>query len=819
MGAIQLQDTSGDIVASAYVFGTGMAPLAAFSPAAANAQDLSVNHTPAIPEGVALDSAGNVYVADLAHNSVLLVSAASGTSVLVGSNVSVGGLTMNSPNGVALDAAGNLYIADTNNSRVLKRTPSGTMSRLNTGASTPVSKPIGLATDGAGNLYIADSGNQRVVKVTPSGVGSVVTLADSLLLPSGVAVDGAGDVYMADYSDNRVLEVTAAGVPSVVVDATTQIAGKTLSAPEGLALDANGDLYIGDSGNNRVVVVPPTGAANASVVNTGSFPLDQPSGVAVVGAGALYIADALNGRVVELTLGTGAPYRFASTVLGSTSADSPQEWTVTNIGNAALSFSAVSVAGTAEGAGSFTSENSSCGPSNIASLNPGSTCIAGADFTPQAAGSLSGAVTLGDNSLNNASAQQTISLSGTGTQGTPTISVSTPTAITYGTASVPLSATVGFAGKAPTGAVSFTVNGASIPAASCGSTSPMTCTASFTSSSLAPGGYPISASIAADANYLGASSSSVTLTVNQATPTVTVNPASTTYGAATTPLTASISYGGWVAPTGRVTFMVPGSNLATATCTGTASPLSCTVNYASQVLGGGSNSIFVSTSGDANYMATSGVGTLTVNKAALSVAVSPVTIAYGTASTTLTASIAYTGSAAPSGAVSFAVDSGAAVKATCTGKVSPLACSAAYTTSAVNAGSHTVTAKIAESGYYYAASGTALMTVGKATPKVTVTPVAITYGTATATLTAGIAYTGPAAPSGAVSFTVDSGTAVKATCTGTSTPRFCSASYATASLAAGSHTIKATIAADANYLLAANTSTLAVNKATPKASQ
>jgi hypothetical protein len=101
-------------------------------------------------------------------------------------------------------------------------------------------------------------------------------------------------------------------------------------------------------------------------------------------------------------------------------------------------------------------------------------------------------------------------------------------------------------------------------------------------------------------------------------------------------------------------------------------------------------------------------------------------------------------------------------------------------------------------------------------PTVTVSAVSIAYGTASATLTAKIAYSGTVAPTGAVTLKVDTGSAVKASCTGTSSPRSCTASYATSSLVMGSHTITASIAADTNYATAKATATLTVNKAVPK---
>ena len=124
--------------------------------------------------------------------------------------LNTGSLTLANPFGVAVDGAGDLYIADTGNSRVVEVTAAGTASVLSTGGLT-LKQPFGVAVDGAGDVYIADTVNSSVVEVTTAGTASVLstgslTLADRF----SVAVDGAGDLYIADYGNSRVVKINQA---------------------------------------------------------------------------------------------------------------------------------------------------------------------------------------------------------------------------------------------------------------------------------------------------------------------------------------------------------------------------------------------------------------------------------------------------------------------------------------------------------------------------------------------------------------------------------------------------------------------------------
>ena len=199
------------------------------------------------PTRVAVDGAGNVYVADLSNHRIRKITTSGVVSTLAGSGTS--GYTdgtgtsaqFNSPTGVAVDGAGNVYVADQGNHRIRKITTSGVVSTLagstygytdGTGTSAKFYNPIGVAVDGAGNVYVADQGNHRIRKITESGV--VSTLAGStygytdgtgtsakFAYPFGVAVDGAGNVYVADYNNHRIRKITASGVVSTLAGSTS----------------------------------------------------------------------------------------------------------------------------------------------------------------------------------------------------------------------------------------------------------------------------------------------------------------------------------------------------------------------------------------------------------------------------------------------------------------------------------------------------------------------------------------------------------------------------------------------------------------------
>ena len=260
------------------------------------------------PKGVAVDGQGDLFIADLGNNRIREVNLSTGviTTVAGGGTASLGdgGLAtsaiLDNPEGVAVDTQGDLFIADTFNRRVREvnlttgviTTVAGNGSAGFSGdggpaASAELNNPVGLALDDQGNLFIADAGNERVREVnlstgvitTVAGNGTAGSMGDGgpataaeLFIPSGVAVDGQGNLFIASTYNDRIREVNLLGVISTYAGNGTYGLGgdngpatsANLTGPEGLAVDNQGDLFIADDDNNEIqrVTVPasPSGA-------------------------------------------------------------------------------------------------------------------------------------------------------------------------------------------------------------------------------------------------------------------------------------------------------------------------------------------------------------------------------------------------------------------------------------------------------------------------------------------------------------------------------------------------------------------------------
>ena len=242
-----------------------------------------------LPSGVAVDSSGNAYVADGNH-TIRKVTPAGVVTTLAGAGQpgSADGTgsaaQFNSPRGVAVDTNGTVYVADTWNDTIRKVTPAGVVTTLagssgqqgsadGTGSAARFYGPSGVALDSAGNLYVADTYNNKLRKVTPAGV--VTTLAAGFYFPNGVAVDGLGSIYVADTFNNTVRKVTPAGVVTTLAGGTLGSLDGTGSAaqfngPSGVAVDTNGTVYVADSANNTIRRVTSAGVVTTLAGLAGS---------------------------------------------------------------------------------------------------------------------------------------------------------------------------------------------------------------------------------------------------------------------------------------------------------------------------------------------------------------------------------------------------------------------------------------------------------------------------------------------------------------------------------------------------------------------
>jgi len=340
------------------------------------------------PEGIAIDRSGNVYVADAAVHRVRKIAtdgsiqtvAGTGVAGFAGDGGPASAALLNQPYGLALDQAGNLYIADLGNARVRRVAIDGTIQTVAGGGALPaistgqggpattaqLVQPRNVTLDASGALYISDFGANQVYHVTPNGVLSLVAgtgtagfsgvgtsaLLAQLNAPAGLAADPSGALYIADSGNNRVRKVyngviitvfntsaptgialDSTGLPYIAAasyfgSVSQQITG--IASARDVALDLAGDIYVT---SGAFVLEIPSGGTVTTIAGSGASPyfggdggpataaqLNSPSGIAVDSSGNWYIADTSNNRIRKVTVagvigtfaGTGDPAQLNS---------------------------------------------------------------------------------------------------------------------------------------------------------------------------------------------------------------------------------------------------------------------------------------------------------------------------------------------------------------------------------------------------------------------------------------------------------------------------------------------------------------------------
>jgi sugar lactone lactonase YvrE len=295
------------------------------------------------PYGVAVDGAGNIYVADTQNFAIRRITPSGVVTTLAPTLLSSGYFWLGTgPTGVAVDKVGNIYVASDSDSTIRKISSDGVVAILagdpvsygsadGTGAAAQFYQPHAIAVDSTGTAFVADSGNNTIRKITPAG--DVTTLAGTpgvygsadgtgaaaqFNFPTGLALDSAGNIYVADFGNYAIRKVTSNGVVTTLAG-TAGVYGSSNGTgtaalfkwPAGVAVDNGGNIYVADEADDTIRKITPGGVvttlAGISGVNgwrdgagtTAQF--SGPTGVAVNSDGTVYAADNNNSTIREIS--------------------------------------------------------------------------------------------------------------------------------------------------------------------------------------------------------------------------------------------------------------------------------------------------------------------------------------------------------------------------------------------------------------------------------------------------------------------------------------------------------------------------------------
>jgi len=268
------------------------------------------------PIVIAVDAAGNVYVAGLSSdNAFKITPGGTITEIIDGTGDGTGGgvNVLASPKGIAVDAAGNVYVTGTGSNNAFKITPGGTITEIIDGAGDGVNglaSTFGIAVDAAGNVYVAGIGSNNAFKITPGG--TITEIIDStgdgvngLLNPQRIAVDAAGNVYVAGDNSNNAFKITPGGTITEIIDSTGDGVNGLVS-PQAIAVDAAGNVYVTGFNSDNAFKITPGGTITEIIDGAGDGPggginvLDGPEGIAVDAADIVYVTGALSNNAFKL---------------------------------------------------------------------------------------------------------------------------------------------------------------------------------------------------------------------------------------------------------------------------------------------------------------------------------------------------------------------------------------------------------------------------------------------------------------------------------------------------------------------------------------
>jgi sugar lactone lactonase YvrE len=767
------------------------------------------------PSSVTIDGAGNMYIADRYHNRVRKVASSNDVaSTLAGSGVAAfagDGLpstdpevSVNTPSGVALDGAGNLYIADTGNNRIRKiELATGTITTVagdgspgnsngglvgDNGLATSASlnQPQGVTVDAGGNLYIADTLNHRIRRVDAL-TGIITTVAGDgytdpvtgvggyagdkgqatnarLNFPFAVAFDPSGNMYIPDSSNNVVRMVNKLGVISTFAGTGSLGHGgdggpataATLFSPLSVVADPAGNVYIADTQNERIRKV----SSVTGIISTFSdywvseyttptlLPFDggfyEPTGLFFDGSGNLYFADSLSMKVREIQ-SNFAILDYIPTAVRQGDQSAQQNQTIENDGNAPFDLTSITPDKNAAVDGAATT----C-TTGSTQLKVNTDCVIAGIFAPSSAGyPLFGNVYIAGNNVNSPLDIELIG-DATAVSSTTITLASTVNPSGFGVAvTLIASATTGAGTGNLTGSVTFTDGtvtlGTSVPVNSSG-------VATFKTSALSVGVHQITASYGGDKTHSDSTSTTLNQTVLENTSTTLISSANplAVGQSITFTATVTISGGGGLTPDGSVTFSDGSTILASASLNA-----SGVATYTSATLTNGMHTITATYNGDSANQISGSVSNVLkqdVLEASLVVLTStPNPSNYGN-TVIVTITVNSSGAASPTGSV-IILDGGKQIGiANLVGSTG----SGTFSTSSLAVGSHTITAAYqgdTNNGPNSSGSITQLVNQAQTTVALAATPSPAIVGGALSISATVQVVRGAATPSGELTFT------------------------------------------------------------------
>jgi len=295
------------------------------------------------PSGVAVDSSGNVFVTDMSNQAIRKITSAGVVSTFAGTgspgfaNGTGTAASFYYPQGVAVDSGGNVFVADTSNYSIRKITPSGEVSTFagtgspgfvnGTGTAASFGYPTGVAVDSSGNVFVVDYSNHAIRKITHAGEVSTLAgtgspgfangtgTAASFNYPQGVAVDSSNNVLVADLGNHAIRKITSSGMVSTLAGTGIQgfVNGTGTAAsfysPQGVAVDSSGNVVVADKLNHAIRKITPSGVVT-TLAGTGSsgfvngtgtaVSFYYPQGVAVDSGGNVFVADLGNHAIRKM---------------------------------------------------------------------------------------------------------------------------------------------------------------------------------------------------------------------------------------------------------------------------------------------------------------------------------------------------------------------------------------------------------------------------------------------------------------------------------------------------------------------------------------